>query len=325
MDTTHPIRVVLFWNLEHARDMYSPYFTEKAKKTWIFTRMVTHDQLVRKILKHQGMDPNFWHVYLWTVRPDISKDRIHVLVEFELIQSQTFSEMVSDKPSMLYPNVEEDDEEDDSAYEEYDVSSESDNDNNPNDEEYDISTPSSQWFSNTLYDYTSSRAFLDMGSGEQIDDLIESSTIRLQDWNDAMIDLQLGIRFVDKIQAISAVQKWSIRTGREFKVVKRTHMPCSSSSKQASKYDFKIYFKININILLPTIPRSLSRTLSKKCKYYFKQVVRTRGRVVTNGKNIHCLMLMCRTYIREKLIDEHTNPIFIRLGTRTFGEMLLTI
>ncbi|KAI5681364.1 hypothetical protein M9H77_02591 [Catharanthus roseus] len=30
-------------------------------------------------------------------------------------------------------------------------------------------------------------------------------------------------------------------------------------------------------------------------------------------------------YIRRKLTEEHSNPIFIRLGTRTFGEMLLTI
>ncbi|KAI5672856.1 hypothetical protein M9H77_13220 [Catharanthus roseus] len=34
-------------------------------------------------------------------------------------------------------------------------------------------------------------------------------------------DIQLGMRFVDKIQAISAVQKWSIRMRREFRVVKK--------------------------------------------------------------------------------------------------------
>ncbi|KAI5661834.1 hypothetical protein M9H77_21157 [Catharanthus roseus] len=141
--------------------------------------MVTHDELVRKILKHRGMDTNLWRVqmtmwvpsfyeeyqmfkfilynmnnddemrYLWTIRPDKSKEGIH----------------------------------------------------------------NSQWFSNAPYDYTSSGAFLDMGSGEQIDDLIESDTIRLLDWKDAMTDLQLGMRFVDKIQAISAFQKWSIRIG----------------------------------------------------------------------------------------------------------------
>ncbi|KAI5650284.1 hypothetical protein M9H77_36289 [Catharanthus roseus] len=117
--------------------------------------------------------------------------------------------MVSDELSMLYPNVEEDDEDDDNAGEDYDLSSASDDDNDDNDEEDDISTPvnrvssttvnqwqSSQWFGNAAYD-TSSGAFLDIGSGEQIDDLIESGTIRLLDWNDAMIDLQLGMWFVD--------------------------------------------------------------------------------------------------------------------------------
>lgn len=59
-----------------------------------------------------------------------------------------------------------------------------------------------------------------MGSGEQIDDLIELGTIRLLDWNDAITDIQLGMRFVDKIQAISAAQKWSIRMGREYRVAK---------------------------------------------------------------------------------------------------------
>ncbi|KAI5648420.1 hypothetical protein M9H77_34425 [Catharanthus roseus] len=34
-------------------------------------------------------------------------------------------------------------------------------------------------------------AFLDMGSGEQIDDLIESEILRLLDWNDLMTDIQL--------------------------------------------------------------------------------------------------------------------------------------
>ncbi|KAI5659002.1 hypothetical protein M9H77_27795 [Catharanthus roseus] len=128
---THPIRVVLFWDLEHARDTYCPYFTRVVKKTWTFTRMITHDELVRKILKHRGMDPNLWR-------------------------------MVFDEPSILYPEVEKDDDDNDDADKDYDVSN--------------------------------------MGSEEQIDDLIESGTIRLLDWNDAMIDIQLGMRFVVKIQ-----------------------------------------------------------------------------------------------------------------------------
>ncbi|KAI5681827.1 hypothetical protein M9H77_03055 [Catharanthus roseus] len=57
-------------------------------------------------------------------------------------------------------------------------------------------------------------------SGELLDDLIESDTIRLLDWNNAMTDLQLRMRFVDKIQAISTVQKWSNWIRRGFRVGK---------------------------------------------------------------------------------------------------------
>ncbi|KAI5659763.1 hypothetical protein M9H77_28556 [Catharanthus roseus] len=48
---------------------------------------------------------------------------------------------------------------------------------------------SNQWFSNIRYDFTRSGAFLDMGSGSPIDDLVESGTIRLLDWNDSMTDI----------------------------------------------------------------------------------------------------------------------------------------
>ncbi|KAI5654479.1 hypothetical protein M9H77_31666 [Catharanthus roseus] len=156
--------------------------------------------------------------YLWTIRPNISKEGIHVLVEFEPIQSQTFSElqhtnvsteedhpnipqhvtiiihMVSDEPSMLYPSVQKDDNDNDGADEDYEVSSESD------DIIMIIMRKMTVAFLNAPYDYTQSGIFLDMGSG-------------LLDWNEIMVDIQLGLRFVDKIQAISTVQKWSIRIG----------------------------------------------------------------------------------------------------------------
>ncbi|KAI5679295.1 hypothetical protein M9H77_10245 [Catharanthus roseus] len=47
----------------------------------------------------------------------------------------------------------------------------------------------SQWFIGARYDYTYSGAFLDMGSVSPIDDLVESGTVRLLDWNDSMIDI----------------------------------------------------------------------------------------------------------------------------------------
>ncbi|KAI5680749.1 hypothetical protein M9H77_01976 [Catharanthus roseus] len=113
------------------------------------------------------------------------------------------TQMVSDEPLMMYPSFNEDNHNNDYFDENYVVSSESDDDNSTDDEEDDISTPvnpvisttvnqwqGSQWFSGAPYDYTQSRACLDMGSGEQIDDLIESGTIRLLDWNDAMTNIQ---------------------------------------------------------------------------------------------------------------------------------------
>ncbi|KAI5680686.1 hypothetical protein M9H77_01913 [Catharanthus roseus] len=65
-----------------------------------------------------------------------------------------------------------------------------------------------------------SDAFLDVGLGSPIDDLIEYGILRLLDWNDSMTDIQLDMRFVDKVQAISAVRKWLIWMGCEYRVMK---------------------------------------------------------------------------------------------------------
>ncbi|KAI5656641.1 hypothetical protein M9H77_25434 [Catharanthus roseus] len=194
--------------------------------------------------------------YLWNIPPHLAKEGIHILVEFEHIRQQnipithdrntttlskhitTVIQMVSNEPSMLYSNINNNDDEVDGSDGDNAVSSqfESDDDNDP--EEGEFQTPlnpvnpvnpvtenivpqweSSQWFSSTRYDYTHSGAFLDMGSGSPIDDIVESGTVRLLDWNDSMIDFQLGMRFVDKVQAIRAVRKWSISVGREYRVL----------------------------------------------------------------------------------------------------------
>ncbi|KAI5661512.1 hypothetical protein M9H77_20835 [Catharanthus roseus] len=127
---------------------------------------------------------------------------------------------------MLYNTVNNDDDEVDRTDGNDAVSSQSESDDD-NDPEGEFQTPpnpvnpeSSQWFSSDRYDYTHSGAYLDMDSGSPIDDLVESGTVRLLDWNDSMTDIQLGMRFVDKVQAISAVCKWSINVGREYRVLK---------------------------------------------------------------------------------------------------------
>ncbi|KAI5648224.1 hypothetical protein M9H77_34229 [Catharanthus roseus] len=129
-----------------------------------------------------------------------SEGRIHILVEFEHIQQQNIpnthdrntttlpkhitvvTQMVSDEPPMLYSTVNNDDDEVDG----------SDGDD----------------------------VVSNMGSGSPIDDLVESGNIRLLDWNNSMTDIQLDMRFIDKVQAISAVRKYSISVGHEYRVLK---------------------------------------------------------------------------------------------------------
>ncbi|KAI5680723.1 hypothetical protein M9H77_01950 [Catharanthus roseus] len=123
--------------------------------------------------------------YLWTIPPHHAKEGIHILVEFEQIRQHSIpithdinttnmtehitavTQMISDEPSMLYTIVNDDDEVD-----------QSDGDD----------------------------VVSNMSSGSPIDDLVESGTIRLLDWNDSMTEIQLDMRFVDKVQAVSAVR-----------------------------------------------------------------------------------------------------------------------
>ncbi|KAI5668029.1 hypothetical protein M9H77_17882 [Catharanthus roseus] len=64
MEEIHPVRVMLFWNSEIARDAYGPYFTRVVRKSWTLptTRMISYNKLVRKILKYRDMDLNLWIV-----------------------------------------------------------------------------------------------------------------------------------------------------------------------------------------------------------------------------------------------------------------------
>ncbi|KAI5673047.1 hypothetical protein M9H77_13411 [Catharanthus roseus] len=97
--------------------------------------------------------------YLWTIPADISKEEIHILVEFEPIKQQNIpithdrntttlpeyitavTQMVYDEPSMLYSAVNNDDDDVDGSDGDEVVSSqfESDDDNDP--EEGEFQTP----------------------------------------------------------------------------------------------------------------------------------------------------------------------------------------
>ncbi|KAI5676136.1 hypothetical protein M9H77_07086 [Catharanthus roseus] len=101
---------------------------------------------------------------------------------------------------MLYSTVNSDDDEVDGSDGDNGVSSQSESDDDNDAKEGEFQTllnptnpvnlvienivqqwESSQWFSSARYDYTHSGAFLDMGSGSPIDDLVESGTVRLLD------------------------------------------------------------------------------------------------------------------------------------------------
>ncbi|KAI5649489.1 hypothetical protein M9H77_35494 [Catharanthus roseus] len=122
MEAIHPIRVMLFWDSEIVRDTYGPYFTGVVQKSWTLptTRMISHNELVRKILKYRDMDPNLWIVrmtmrtpsyykvhrmfyfnlynmnndeemnYLWTIPSHHANEGIHILIKFEQIQQHSF-------------------------------------------------------------------------------------------------------------------------------------------------------------------------------------------------------------------------------------------
>ncbi|KAI5653565.1 hypothetical protein M9H77_30752 [Catharanthus roseus] len=155
--------------------------------------------------------------YLWTIVPNLVKERIHVLVEFIPIQRQivlithdtnttnmtehvtAITHMVPDEPSILYPTIYDDDDADDYSNEDYAVSSKSESNDNNDTEEEELRThinpvtknivtqwESSQRFNRARYDYTQSGDFLDMGLGSPINELVESGTLRLLEWNDSM-------------------------------------------------------------------------------------------------------------------------------------------
>ncbi|KAI5652536.1 hypothetical protein M9H77_29723 [Catharanthus roseus] len=110
---------MLFWNSKIARNAYGPYFTGVVRRILPTNRMISHNELVSKILKYRDMDPNLYIVrmtmrmpsyyevhcmfyfniysmnndeemlYLWTIPPHHAKEEIHILVEFDQIQQHS--------------------------------------------------------------------------------------------------------------------------------------------------------------------------------------------------------------------------------------------
>ncbi|KAI5678445.1 hypothetical protein M9H77_09395 [Catharanthus roseus] len=97
--------------------------------------------------------------YLWTIPVDLSKEGIHILVEFDPAQQQNIpsthdrntttlpehitavTQMVLDEPSMLYSTVNNDDDEVDGSDGDDVVSSQSESDDDSDPEEREFQTP----------------------------------------------------------------------------------------------------------------------------------------------------------------------------------------
>ncbi|KAI5662294.1 hypothetical protein M9H77_21617 [Catharanthus roseus] len=140
---------------------------------------------------------------------------------------------------MLYPTANDDDDEVNQSDGDDAVSSQSESDDDNDPEEGELQTlvnpvtenivpqwESSQWFSSARYDYTHSGAFLDMGSGSPIDDLVEFENTKLQltirkkeyTWS----DLRSGFLCVEKMgqEQILMCQRY-IRDKRTEELAKR--------------------------------------------------------------------------------------------------------
>ncbi|KAI5659250.1 hypothetical protein M9H77_28043 [Catharanthus roseus] len=160
--------------------------------------------------------------YLWTSAPNLTKEGIQILIELILIQPQTVSITHDTNTINMMKHV--------TAITQLLMMKMM---------KMTISTKIiSQWFSSARYDYTKFGAFLDMGSGKPIDDLIEFGILRLLDWNDSMTDIQLGMRFVDKVQTLTKryMVRSSIRvdgTGNNVYTLRMNNKSCSCSKWQA--------------------------------------------------------------------------------------------
>ncbi|KAI5681802.1 hypothetical protein M9H77_03030 [Catharanthus roseus] len=91
MEAINPIRLMLFWDSEIARDAYGPYFTGTVRKSWTIGK--ENIEILRygsQYLECSNDDEGAFVLremrHLWTIPADLSKEGIHILVEFEPIE-----------------------------------------------------------------------------------------------------------------------------------------------------------------------------------------------------------------------------------------------
>ncbi|KAI5648453.1 hypothetical protein M9H77_34458 [Catharanthus roseus] len=119
MDAIHPVRVLLFWDPEIARDEYSPYFTGVIQKSWIANepkditcrtgkKNIEISRYGSQSLKRSNDDDGAFILRKASYTVSITYDRNTInMTEHVTVITQ----MISDKPSILYPTVNDDEDE----------------------------------------------------------------------------------------------------------------------------------------------------------------------------------------------------------------------
>ncbi|KAI5658852.1 hypothetical protein M9H77_27645 [Catharanthus roseus] len=170
MEAINPVRVMLFWDSKIASDTYGPYFTGVVRKKL---------DIANEPKYFIDIDPNLSNVRMTMRVP--SYYEVH-------LPSITMTMRLIDRTEMMpFSSQSESDDDNDLEEGEFQTPLNPVNPVNSITENIVPQWESSQWFSSARYDYTHSGAFLDMGSSSPIDDLVESSNVRLLDWNDSVL------------------------------------------------------------------------------------------------------------------------------------------
>ncbi|KAI5678786.1 hypothetical protein M9H77_09736 [Catharanthus roseus] len=150
-----------------------------------------------------------------------------------------------------------------------------------------------------------------------------------------MTDVQLGMRFIDKVQAISAVRKWSISVEREYRVLKSkintwtTRYYIAVTIITVHKHTCLVQIEQNKHRNLPSkfISMSISHIIANDLEIPMSNIIQEVQVFCGKWKTytlpcsyfLQCVekmgqeqILMCRRYIRDKRTEELTKCIFIR-------------
>ncbi|KAI5659484.1 hypothetical protein M9H77_28277 [Catharanthus roseus] len=135
-----------------------------------------------------------------------------------------------------------------------------------------------------------------------------------------MTDIQLGMRFVDKVQTVSGVHKYSISVGREYRVLKSKIDTWSARyyhhKPKKHKNLYSKFISMSISHLVTNDPRipvsNIIQEVQIFCEKWQKYTLPCSHFLQCVEKIGQEQIFICRRYIRDKHIEELTKRIFIR-------------